>query len=84
LKYHLYCHGKIIEEIFSKKSSNFDTLATFDEYIIKDWWNIHFFQPSDIMESQGAWYLSQSSFDKDKAKALSKYFYSHTTATSLS
>ena len=72
LKYNLYTRGKIIEEIFTKRGSNFDTLPTFDEYIIKERWDLHWVELSKLGKFTGAEYLGRSPFDEDVADALSK------------
>ena len=72
LKYNLYARGKIIEEIFTKRGSKFDTLPTFDEYIIKERWDLHWVELSELGKFTGAEYLGRSPFDEDVADALSK------------
>jgi len=59
LKYNLYTRGKIIEEIFTKRGSNFDTLPTFDEYIVKEWWDLHWVELSKLGKFTGAEYLGR-------------------------
>ena len=73
LKYNLYCHGMIIEEIFLKKGLEFQRLATFNEYIIKERWDLHWTNLTNVQPADGTpeSYLGQSPFAADVAKALS-------------
>ena len=57
---------------FEKRGSNFDTLLTFNEYIIKEWWDLHWVESSKLGKVTGAEYLGHSPFDEDVADALSK------------
>jgi hypothetical protein len=75
LKYYLYCRGKIIEEIFSMKGRDFKTLPTFDEYIIKERWDLHWTDHSMIKGQDGAKYLGKSPFVGVVAKSLSEWFF---------
>ena len=75
LKYSLYSHGKIIEEIFANKGHEFDTISTFDEYIIKERWDLHWVDPSEMAKYKGASFLGRSPFDDDVMKALGKFFF---------
>ena len=70
LKYQLYCRARIIEDIFSKKGSNFDTIPVFDEYIIKERWDLHWIEPEKYGTAPGARYHGMSPFDEEVAKAL--------------
>jgi hypothetical protein len=74
LKYQIYCRGKIIEEIFSLQGSQFHTLPTFDEYIIKERWDLHWIDPADMIlgRTQGIQFLGRSPFDSDVVNALGK------------
>ena len=79
LKYQLYCRARIIEEIFSKKGSFFDTIPVFDEYIIKERWDLHWTEPEEYGKTRGAACFGMSPFDEEVAKALGKS-YVHLTA----
>jgi hypothetical protein len=74
LKYQIYCRGKIVEEIFSLRGSQFQTLPTFDEYIIKERWDLHWVDPADMIlgRTRGVEFLGRSPFDDDVVNALGK------------
>jgi hypothetical protein len=72
LKYNLYARGKIIEEIFTKRGPNFNTLPTFDEYIIKERWDLHWVPLSELGKLTGAEFLGCSPFDEEVVDALGK------------
>jgi hypothetical protein len=75
LKYNIYCRGKIIEEIFSLQGSQFEVLPTFDEYIIKERWDLHWVDPAELVGTvEGVEFLGQSPFVEDVADALRKLF----------
>jgi hypothetical protein len=75
LKYKIYCRGKIIEEIFSLQGSQFEVLPTFDEYIIKERWDLHWDDPADLVGTvKGVEFLGRSPFDEDVVDALRKIF----------
>jgi hypothetical protein len=79
LKYNLYCRGKIIEEIFSLQGAQFDNLPTFNEYIIKERWDLHWTEPAELEvgTSPGIDYLGCSPFEKDVVDALGNVFLTH-------
>jgi hypothetical protein len=78
LKYNIYCRGKIIEEIFSLQGMEFNTLRTFDEYIIKERWDLHWVDPADMVSgtTPGVEFLGRSPFDVDVEEALGNIFVS--------
>jgi hypothetical protein len=71
LKYNIYCRGKIIKDIFSLQGMQFDTLPTFDEYIIKERWDLHWVDPADMVlgTTPGIEFLGHSPFDQDVVEA---------------
>jgi hypothetical protein len=73
LKYQLYCCRRINKDIFSKKGLNFNTLPVFDEYIIKEWWDLHWIEPEEFGKALGAEFYGISPFDEEVAKALGKF-----------
>jgi hypothetical protein len=76
LKYNIYCRGKIIEDIFSLQGMQFDKIPTFDEYIIKERWDLHWVDPADMIlgTTPGVEFLGRSPFDEDVEEALGKIF----------
>ena len=74
LKYQLYCCVRIIEDIFLKKRSNFDTIPVFNGYIIKEQWDLHWIEPEKYGKAQGARYYGMSPFDEEVVKALGKSY----------
>jgi hypothetical protein len=72
LKYYLYCRGKIIEEIFSMKGREFGMLPTFDEFIIKERWDLHWVALADLPKMEQAEHLGSDPFSTETVAALSK------------
>jgi len=73
LKYHLYCHGLIIEEIFNQKGKKkWFKLPTFDEYIIKERFDLHWLEDEDISraEDEPGAFFGRRIFDEDVVKAM--------------
>jgi hypothetical protein len=67
LKYNLFCQGLIIEEILGQKGSRNMELPTFDEYIIKERFNLHWTPILSIPmgDKEPGSYLGWSPFDED-------------------
>jgi hypothetical protein len=72
LRYHLYCRGLIIEELFEQKGKEVFKLPIFDEYIIKDRFDLHWEEDGDFPRKAEALF-GRSIFDKVVVKALGEW-----------
>jgi len=76
LKYYLYCRGLIIEEIFNQKGKAYFELPTFDEFIIKERFDLHWLEDEEISRAEdqpGAFFGRSIFLDQDVVNALGEW-----------
>ena len=72
LKYQLYSRGLIIEDIFAQKGMDIMRLHTFDEYIIKEHFDLHWVpaEELDFYSKEPASWIGASPFNPDVDEVL--------------
>jgi len=72
LKYQLYSRGLIIEDIFAQKGMDIMRLHTFDEYIIKERFDLHWVpaEALDFRSKEPASWIGASPFNPDVDEVL--------------